>query len=84
MNYSYFHEQSWRDGERRPQLRPGQVIVHENDGCSLLYDLSGLGDGVFTKFARWFEAVADVSLTVDPHTRGAEMTSEPTDYEEGE
>ena len=82
MDYRYFHRRTWRDGERRPRLRPGQVAVHDHDGNHNLYDLSGLGAGVFTKFARWFEAVADVRLTVVRGTRGAEMTSEPTDYEE--
>ena len=82
MNFSYFHERTWRDGARPSRLRPGQVIVHDHDGNHDLYDLRGLGAGVFTEFARWFEAVADVSLTVDPHTNGAEMTSEPLEDEE--
>jgi hypothetical protein len=84
MDYRSFHERTWRDGARPSRLRPGQVAVHDHDGNHDLYDLRGLGAGVFTKFARWFEAVADVSLTVERGTRGADMFSEPFDHEEDE
>ena len=62
MDYGYFHKRHWRDGGRNSAPGVGQVVVHDHDGNHDLYDLRGLGKGVFSKFQAWYEAQMNVTI----------------------
>lgn len=46
---------AYRDGEHEGKLRPGQVMVHDGDVRTYVFNLSGLGKGVVKEFLGWAE-----------------------------